>query len=55
VTQRLTPRVGDVLVANRRRPSVRLVEDSSPGLRETLIPACDPQRYADLGHRGFHR
>jgi len=55
VTQRLTPRVGDDLVTNRRRPLLRLVEDTSPGVHDTLIPACDPQRYADLGHRGFHR
>ena len=35
---RLAPRPGDVLVTNLRRPILRLLEDSSPGVHDTLIP-----------------
>jgi uncharacterized protein len=51
---RLVPRVGDGLYSNRRRPLLTLVEDTSPGVHDTLIAACDPERYrllgADAGH-----
>lgn len=49
---RLTPRVGDVLVTNRRRPILSFVEDTSPGIHDTLIACCDAERYAQLGHPG---
>lgn len=51
----VSPKAGDDLWSNRRRPILRLVEDSSPGVHDTLIAACDPQRYAQLGHSGPHR
>ena len=51
----VSPRAGDDLWSNRRRPILRLVEDTSPGVHDTLIAACDPERYAQLGHRGPHR
>jgi uncharacterized protein YcgI (DUF1989 family) len=51
---RLTPRVGDELRTNRRRPILKLVEDTTPGTHDTLIAACDPYRYASLGHKGYH-
>lgn len=46
---RLVPRVGDVLVSDRRRPMLRLLGDSSPGWHDTLVAACDPARYELLG------
>ena len=46
---RLAPRPGDVLVTNLRRPILRLLEDSSPGVHDTLIPSCDSERYRQLG------
>src|SRR3954452_18566058 len=49
---RLVPRVGDVLVSNLRRPILTLVEDTSPGVHDTLMPACDPARYEQLGAPG---
>jgi hypothetical protein len=49
---RLTPRVGDVLVTNRRRPILTFVEDTSPGIHDTLIACCDAERYVQLGHPG---
>lgn len=52
---RLAPRAGDDLYSDRRRPLLRIVEDTSPGVHDTLIPACDEHRYRLLGHVGYHR
>ncbi len=52
--RRITPRPGDALVTNRRRPLLELVEDTSPGVHDTLIASCDLRRYAELGHDGPH-
>jgi uncharacterized protein len=51
---RLTPRVGDVLVDSRREPMLELESDTSSGVHDTVIAACDPARYAKLGCVGFH-
>ncbi len=51
---RISPRAGDVLVDDRRQPMLRLVEDDSLGDHDTLIPACDAQRYRSLGYQGQH-
>ncbi|MNQ41827.1 hypothetical protein D3C85_555160 [compost metagenome] len=51
---RVNPRVGDTLITNRRRPILALVEDTSPGVHDTLIAACDPSRYQQLGVSGHH-
>jgi uncharacterized protein YcgI (DUF1989 family) len=51
----LRPTAGDELFSNRRRPILGLLDDTSPGVHDTLIPACDPERYALLGHEGPHR
>ena len=51
---RVTPRVGDALMTNRRRPILTLVEDSSPGVHDTVIAACDRWRYIELGVKGRH-
>lgn len=48
------PHVGDTMVSNRRAPFLTLVEDSSPGLHDTLIAACDRYRYEQLGCEGHH-
>jgi len=52
--RRVSPRPGDVLVSNRRRPILTLLEDSSPGVHDTLVASCDVHRYAQLGHEGYH-
>ena len=44
----LRPRVNDTLVSNQREPMLVLVEDTSPGIHDTLMAACDPQRYKGL-------
>src|SRR5262245_14796264 len=51
---RLVPRPGDVLRTNRRRPILTLTEDTSGGVHDTLIAACDRYRYAFLGVQGYH-
>jgi uncharacterized protein YcgI (DUF1989 family) len=45
---RLNPKIGDELVSNKRRPIVTLVEDTSGGVHDTLIAACDRYRYQIL-------
>jgi uncharacterized protein YcgI (DUF1989 family) len=46
---RLSPKVGDSLVTNLRNPILKLIEDSSPGVHDTLVPSCDEKRYRQLG------
>lgn len=48
-TLHLTPRVNDVFVSNLREPMLTLVEDTCKGKHDTLMAACDPKRYAELG------
>jgi len=47
---RIIPKVGDPLVTNHRRPILTLVEDTTPGIHDTLLAACDRYRYELLGH-----
>src|ERR671933_758204 len=51
---RIMVRVGDSLVTNQRRPILTLVEDTSPGVHDTLLAACDRYRYALLGCTTYH-
>lgn len=51
---KLNPTVGDGLTSNRRRPLLTLTEDTSPGVHDTLIAACDIHRYEQLGAHGYH-
>jgi uncharacterized protein YcgI (DUF1989 family) len=46
---RLIPRAGDTLVDNLREPILSFESDTSPGVHDTVIPPCDPARYAKLG------
>ena len=51
---KIIPAVGDVLVTNQRRPILKVVDDASPGVHDTLIASCDKYRYEQLGWKGFH-
>lgn len=51
---KLMPAAGDPLYSSRRRPMLTLAEDTSPGAHDTLIAACDPERYRRLGAAGDH-
>jgi uncharacterized protein YcgI (DUF1989 family) len=50
----LTPHVGDTLLTNQRRPILTLIEDTSGGVHDTLIAACDRYRYEHLGCAEYH-
>lgn len=51
---RLIPAVGDALLTNHRRPILTMLEDTSGGVHDTLIAACDIYRYQGLGCTGYH-
>ena len=51
---RIMPQVGQSMVTNRRRPILTLVEDTSGGIHDTLLAACDPYRYELLGSEDYH-
>ncbi len=51
---RIIPEVGDALVTNRRRPILTLTEDTSAGVHDTLMAACDDYRYRLLGCTEYH-
>jgi hypothetical protein len=52
---RVRPKVGDPIASNQRRPILILTEDTSPGVHDTLIAACDIWRYKGLGCTEYHR
>ncbi len=54
LTYRVNPKVGDVLLSNRRQPIATFLVDTSPGVHDTIIAACDLARYRGLGHDGYH-
>ena len=51
---RIMPQVGQSMVTNRRRPILTLVEDTSGGIHDTLLAACDRYRYELLGCEEYH-
>jgi diaminopropionate ammonia-lyase len=52
---KLRPKVGDTLFTNQRQPILTLVEDTSPGIHDTLFTCCDIHLYRMLGVIGYHR
>ncbi len=52
---RLTFRPGDRLCTDTWRPILLFLEDSSPGVHDTLCPACCEASYRIFyGHEGYH-
>jgi uncharacterized protein YcgI (DUF1989 family) len=51
---KLNPVKGDALFTNKRRAILTLTEDTTPGVHDTLVAACDPSRYRQLGVVGHH-
>jgi uncharacterized protein YcgI (DUF1989 family) len=43
------------MLDEERSTILTLVEDTSPGVHDTVIAACDPFRYAQLGAEPGHR
>jgi uncharacterized protein YcgI (DUF1989 family) len=48
------PKAGDRLITNRRRAILHFEEDTSPGVHDTVIAACDTYRYQQLGCTEYH-
>ena len=51
---KIIPQPGDQLVTNHRRPILTLMEDTSPGIHDTLMAACDLHRFTTLGVKDYH-
>jgi uncharacterized protein YcgI (DUF1989 family) len=51
---KIIPAVGDIMLSNKRRPVLTLVEDTSGGIHDTIVAACDRYRYKFLGVEGYH-
>jgi len=51
---KLVPQVGADLYSCQRRALLTLAEDTSPGVHDTLIAACDRERYRQLGGEEDH-
>jgi len=54
-TRRLFPAIGEPFVTTGRRPLLTLTADTSPGIHDLLLAACDPARYTLLGADASHR
>jgi uncharacterized protein YcgI (DUF1989 family) len=52
--QTIFPTKGHFLYSNRRRPILYFAEDTSPGIHDTIIAACDDYRYGLLGCTDYH-
>ena len=55
VWRNLRPRPGDQMLDEERSTILTMLEDTSPGVHDTVIAACDPYRYAQLGAAPGHR
>jgi uncharacterized protein YcgI (DUF1989 family) len=49
------PRIGDQLFTTRRRAILTLTGDTSPGVHDSLLCACSPELYRELGCADSHR
>jgi uncharacterized protein YcgI (DUF1989 family) len=55
VWRNLRPHPGDQMLDEERSTILTMLEDTSPGVHDTVIAACDPYRYAQLGAAPGHR
>jgi hypothetical protein len=51
---KIIPIVGDALRSNKRAPMLTWLEDTSPGIHDTLVAACDVHRYRHFGIKEYH-
>ncbi len=51
----MNPKIGHVFVTTQRRPILTMTEDTSPGIHDTIMAACDRYRYGLQGVVGYHR
>ncbi|CZR63743.1 uncharacterized protein PAC_13640 [Phialocephala subalpina] len=52
---KIIPQVGDGVYNNKREKLLTVMEDTSGGIHDTMIAACDQQRYEELGGGSEHR
>ncbi|MEK9941208.1 MAG: urea carboxylase-associated family protein, partial [Gammaproteobacteria bacterium] len=52
--QSVFPKVGDATVSNVRRSMFEIIQDTSPGVHDTLMSCCDINRYRTLGCTEYH-
>lgn len=52
---KITPRPGDTLVTSRRAPMLTMTADTSPGIHDSLLCACNASLYRELGCPDSHR
>lgn len=52
--KKLIPAVSDTLYTNNRHKILTLTEDTTPGIHDTLMAACDNYRYGLLGCTDYH-
>lgn len=52
---KIIPKVGDGLYNNERKKLLTLTEDTTAGIHDTMIAACDKFRYEELGGEPGHR
>ena len=50
----LCPKPGNAFYSNQRRAMLTLLNDTSPGVHDLLLSACDQARYTLLGHPDSH-
>ena len=48
------PKAGDHLYTNKRAAILTITEDTTPGIHDTLMAACDRYRYSLLGCTEYH-
>ena len=53
--ERYKPKGKAIMVTNRRRPIMKILEDTNEGTHDTLLAACDRYRYQLLGCQTYHR
>ena len=51
---KIRPMVGESFFSNQRRPILTVEEDTSGGVHDTLMAACDNPRYGLLGCTEYH-
>ena len=52
--ERVSPKPGDALASNKRRPILHFVEDTTLGIHDTIMAACDIWRYRNFGISDYH-
>src|SRR4051812_17847277 len=54
INNRLVPRIGERYVSATFLPMFTVLEDTSPGVHDTLMCCCSAKSYERLNHRGYH-